>query len=126
MARLTLGRVAVALSLAAAGCTTMQPLSLEDLSVDTPERVRVTTAQDEISLADPQLDEESLTGELLNARNQRTGLTWSTPVDSIVEVSVRTRAQGRTAVAVILGIPAAAYALFLLAFLSHCDSGDCG
>ena len=96
------------------------------VSVDTPERVRVTTAQDEISLADPQLDEESLTGELLNARNQRTGLTWSTPVDSIVEVSVRTRAQGRTAVAVILGIPAAAYALFLLAFLSHCDSGDCG
>ena len=88
--------------------------------------MRVTTAQDEISLADPHLDEESLTGELLNARNQPTGLTWSTPVDSIVEVSVRTRAQGRTAVAVILGIPAAAYALFLLAFLWHCDSGDCG
>ena len=116
----------VALSLAAAGCTTMQPISLESLSVDTPDRVRVTTVQDQISIADPQLDEEFLTGELLDARNQPTGLTWSTPVDSIVDVSVRTRAQGRTAVAVILGIPAAAYAIFLVAFLSHCDSGDCG
>ena len=116
----------VALLLATAACTSVQPIFLEDLSVAAPERVRVVTAQDEISIADPQLDEEFLTGELLNARNQRTGLTWSTPLNSIVEMSVRTRAQGRTAVAVILGIPAAAYAIFLLAFLSYCESGDCG
>ena len=126
MKQLTCRTMVVALLLATAACTSVQPIFLEDLSVAAPERVRVVTAQDEISIADPQLDEEFLTGELLNARNQRTGLTWSTPLNSIVEMSVRTRAQGRTAVAVILGIPAAAYAIFLLAFLSYCESGDCG
>lgn len=128
MERLTISGVALLLSLVSASCTTMRPISLEEISVEAPERVRVTTGQDVISIADPRIDEGTLGGELLNGRNQRTGLNWSTPVDSILEVAIRTRAQGRTAVAVILGIPAAAFAIFLIAFLDHCDSqpSPCG
>ena len=126
IARGPLALVALMVTVGLGGCTTMSPISLQELASAAPERVRVTTTQDQISIADPRLEGGSLTGELLNERNQRTGLAWSTPVESIVELAVRTRAQGRTAAAVFLGIPAAGIAIFMLAFLAHCDSGDCG
>ena len=114
------------LALFGTGCTTLRPISLETVRSESPERIRVTTAHDQISISHPALIDGTLSGQLLSDRNQPTGLTWSAPVEQIVEVAVRVRAQGQTAAAIILGAPAAAYAIYLVAFLVHCSSGECG
>jgi hypothetical protein len=118
------------LALHLAGCKTMQPLEgpcAATLSTSAPERVRVTTSTgDRLTIREPRIEDDVLSGELLDDRNRRTEIRWSSPLSEVQQIEVSETHDGLTLLALGAGLVLGFFVIGFTAFVVHCGSGECG
>jgi hypothetical protein len=84
--------------------------------------VRVTTtAGDRVTIRDPRIEGDVLSGRLLDERNRRTDILWRAPLPEVEEVAVPRTSVARTVLAVGFAIPLVSFTLALLS----CAGGAC-
>lgn len=75
-----------------AGCTTMRPLEgpyAATLPASGAGRVQVTTTTgDRLTIAEPRIGDDVISCELLDQRNQRTDIRWSSPLAQVQAIGV--------------------------------------
>jgi hypothetical protein len=118
------------LALHLAGCKTMQPLEgpyAATLPASAPERVRVTTSTgDRLTIREPRIEDDVLSGELLDDRNRRTEIRWSSPLSEVQQIEVSETHDGLTLLALGAGLVLGFFVIGFTAFVVHCGSGECG
>jgi hypothetical protein len=108
-----------------AGCKTMQPLETPytvTLYESAADDVQVTMrAGDRLTIRDPRIEGDVLSGQLLDERNRRTDILWRAPLSEVEQVAVPRTSVARTVLAVAFAVPLVAFTLALLS----CAGGAC-
>jgi hypothetical protein len=110
-----------------AGCTTMRPIEgpyAATLPASAPERVRVTTSTgDRLTIREPRIEDDVLSGELLDDRNRRTEIRWSSPLAQVQAIEVSETNTALTALAVGVGVVLGLFAIGVAAVAAECRNG---
>jgi len=115
------------LALHLAGCKTMQPLEgpyAATLPASAPERVRVTTSTgDRLTIREPRIEDDVLSGELLDDRNRRTEIRWSSPLAQVQAIEVSETNTALTALAVGVGVVLGLFLIGITGVALQCRNG---
>jgi hypothetical protein len=115
------------LALHLAGCKTMRPIEgpyAATLSTSAPERVRVTTSTgDRLTIREPRIEDDVLSGELLDDRNRRTEIRWSSPLSEVQAIEVSETNTALTALAVGVGVVLGLFLIGITGVALQCRNG---